>query len=311
MVTTSKTDMLLNSQQNSRSIRLVLPYPITHRFKVQDEFVDKTLLEMMAIRFPFRPEKEWKNRIESGRVGLNEVSAKPNTILKKTDSVFHHNPNVIEPSVPNEVEILKETEDWIAVYKPAPLPMHPGGRYFKNTLTAILEEMGYPELKIVHRLDAVTSGIVIFAKNKEFAKKAMIEFAEGRVKKTYYAEITGHPKENQVTINTPIKRKTGFVFESNPELTKAKPAKTVFTVIERKEKSCIVKCEPKTGRTHQIRLHLEHWGYPIIDDPIYGVNGDKTSKKAQKTAISLVSAQLEIERLGVSLSLDINVSSLK
>jgi RluA family pseudouridine synthase len=290
--------MLPSKPQNNRNVRLVLPYPITHRFNVQDEFVNKTLLEMMAIRFPFRPEQEWKNRIENGRVGLNEESSDPNTVLKKSDSVFHHNPKVIEPSVPDEVEILQETEEWVAVYKPAPLPMHPGGRYFKNTLTAVLEEMGYPDLKIVHRLDAVTSGIVLFAKNKAFAKKAMTEFAEGRVQKTYFAEISGHPKEDQITINTPIKRKTGFVFESNPDLTHAKPAITVFTVIERKEKSCIVKCEPKTGRTHQIRLHLEHWGYPIIDDPIYGINGDKTSKIAQKTAISLVSAGLEIKGLG-------------
>jgi 23S rRNA-/tRNA-specific pseudouridylate synthase len=105
-------------------------------------------------------------------------------------------------------------------------------------------------------------------------------------------------------INTPIKRKTGFVFESNPDLTNAKPAETTFTVVERKKASAIIKCEPKTGRTHQIRLHLEHWGYPIIDDPIYGINGDKTSKKAQKTAISLVNAGLVIEELGVGVGLD-------
>ena len=300
---TSKTDMLLHKPQNSRNIRLVLPYPITHRFKVQDEFVDKTLLEMMSVRFPFRPEKDWKDRIENGRVGLNEESSTPDVLLKKSDSIFHHNPNVIEPSVPDEVEILEETEDWIAVFKPAPLPMHPGGRYFKNTLTAILEEMGYADLKIVHRLDAVTSGIALLAKTKAFAQKAMTEFAEGRVHKTYFAEISGQPKEDKITINTPIKRKTGFVFESNPNLTNAKPAETAFTVIERKEHSCIVQCEPKTGRTHQIRLHLEHWGYPIIDDPIYGINGDKTSKKAQKTAISLVSARLKIDGLNIYLKL--------
>lgn len=305
---TSKIDMLPNKQKNSRNIRLISPYPITHRFKVQDEFVDKTLLEMMSIRFPFRPEQEWQTRIENGRVGLNEERSSPNTLLKKSDSVFHHNPKVIEPSVPDEVEILKETEDWIAVFKPAPLPMHPGGRYFKNTLTAILEDIGYADLKIVHRLDAVTSGIVLFAKNKTFAQKAMKEFAEGRVQKTYFAEISGQPKENRITIDTPIKRKTGFVFESNPDLTNAKPAETTFTVVDRKDDTAIIKCEPKTGRTHQIRLHLEHWGYPIVDDPIYGINGDKTSKKAQKTAISLVSAGLRIEGLGVDLQIGNSIS---
>ncbi|MEP1938838.1 MAG: RluA family pseudouridine synthase [Balneola sp.] len=296
--------MLIHKPQNSRKIRVVSPYPITHRFKVQDEFVGRSLLDMMSTRFPFRPEKEWQTRIENGRVGLNEQKSEAITLLSKTDSVFHHNPNVIEPSVPDEVEILEETEDWIAVYKPAPLPMHPGGRYFKNTLTAILEEMGYAELKIVHRLDAVTSGIVLLAKNKTFAQKAMTEFAEGRVQKTYYAEVSGIPEEDSITITAPIKRKTGFVFESNPDLTNAKPAETTFTVVERKENSAIIKCEPKTGRTHQIRLHLEHWGYPIIDDPIYGINGDKTSKKAQKTAISLVSSGLRIEGLGVEVELN-------
>ncbi len=300
---TLKTDMLLSRSQISRKVRLITPYPITHRFKVQDEFVDKTLLEMMSTRFPFRPEKEWQSRIENGRVGLNEQKAEAITLLSKKDSVFHHNPNVIEPSVPDEVEILKETEDWIAVFKPAPLPMHPGGRYFKNTLTAILEEMGYPDLKIIHRLDAVTSGIVLFAKNKTFAQKAMTEFAEGKVQKIYFAEVSGVPEEDEIIITAPIKRKTGFVFESNPDLTNAKPAETKFTVVEQKPNSAIIKCEPKTGRTHQIRLHLEHWGYPIIDDPIYSINGDKTSKKAQKTAISLVSAGLVIEGLGVIISI--------
>lgn len=293
-----------NKQLNSRKVRLVSPYPITHRFKVQDEFVGKPLLEMMATRFPFRPEAEWKARIENGRVGLNEKSVAPDVLLKKSDSVFHHNPNVIEPSVPDEIEILEETNDWIAVYKPAPLPMHPGGRYFKNTLTAMLEEMGCPNLKIVHRLDAVTSGIVLLAKNKAFAQRAMKEFAEGRVQKTYFAEVSGIPEENTVTITAPIRRRTGFVFESNPDLTNAKPAETTFTVVERKENSAIIKCEPKTGRTHQIRLHLEHWGYPIIDDPIYGIHGDKTSKKAQKSAISLVSTGLVIEGLGVEVRLE-------
>ncbi len=298
--------MLPNKQLSSRKVRVVSPYPITHRFKVQDEFVGRSLIDMMTTRFPFRPEKEWKTRIENGRVGLNEESAAPDVLLKKSDSVFHHNPKVIEPSVPDEIEVLQETEDWIAVYKPAPLPMHPGGRYFKNTLTAMLEEMGYPDLKIVHRLDAVTSGIVLFAKTKVFAQRAMTEFAEGRVQKTYFAEVSGVPEENSVTITAPIRRKTGFVFESNPDLTNAKPAETTFTVVERKENSAIIKCEPKTGRTHQIRLHLEHWGYPIIDDPIYGIHGDKTSKKAQKTAISLVNAGLSIEGLGVELILQID-----
>ncbi len=295
--------MSQNNLPNSRKVRIVLPYPITHRFKVQDEFVGKSLLEMMSIRFPFRPMSEWKQRILDGKVGINEDSVLPDFKLSKTDQIFHHNPKVIEPSVPDEVQLLKQTDDWLAVYKPAPLPMHPGGRYFKNTLTSVLEDLGQQDLKIVHRLDAVTSGIVLFAKNKSFAKRAMEAFQFGKVNKTYFAEVSGVPEESGITIDSPIRRKTGFVFETNPDLSKAKPAVTHFTVINRKRESTIVKCNPVTGRTHQIRLHLEKWGYPIIDDPIYGIKGDKSSKQAQKSGIRLVNAALEIEDLDINLSL--------
>jgi RluA family pseudouridine synthase len=181
--------------------------------------------------------------------------------------------------------------------------MHPGGRYNKNSLTAILEEQGFENLRIVHRLDAVTSGLVLLARNKAFAQQAMISFSESKVKKTYFAHISGNPKENVITIDSPIRRKNGFVFESKLGLNHAKEAITHFEVIERSEKSTLIKCTPKTGRTHQIRLHLEQWGYPIIDDPIYGIDGDKSSRKAQKAGISLLNAGLEIEELGVNYGL--------
>ena len=71
---------------------------------------------------------------------------------------------------PDTVRIIEETETYLAVFKPAPMPMHPGGRYFKNTLKSILEEAGFEGLKITHRLDAVTSGIVLFAKNNRVCK---------------------------------------------------------------------------------------------------------------------------------------------
>ncbi|HET8865525.1 MAG TPA: RluA family pseudouridine synthase [Gracilimonas sp.] len=266
----------------------------------------KTLLDLMHTRFPFHGVKVWENKIQNGHVGVNGKEVTSQYALRLQDEVFHHNPKVIEPSVPDEVRILKETEDYLIVYKPAPLPMHPGGRFNKNSLTKILEEKGFQDLRIVHRLDSVTSGLVLFARNKEFAQKAMLCFSESKVKKTYYAVVAGNPDEDSVTIDSPIRRKNGFVFESKLGLKHAKEAITHFEVVERDQNSAIVKCSPKTGRTHQIRLHLEQWGYPIIDDPIYRIDGDKSSKEAQKTAISLLNAGLEIEELGVKWELDLD-----
>ncbi len=297
--------MQITAQVNKRNVRLILPYPITHRFKVGVRFADTSLLAMMTERFPFHTEKDWESRILEGKVGVNGIVANPTYMLKALDEVFHHNPSVREPSVPDEVEILEETDDYIAVFKPAPLPMHPGGRYNKNTLSWMLEDLGYKDLKIVHRLDAVTSGIVLLGKTKEFAKKAMFCFAESKVQKIYYARVLGTPQEKDKIIDLPIKRKNGFVFESKLGLSAAKEAQTKFTVIERGEKISLVKCEPITGRTHQIRLHLESWGHPIIDDPIYGFDGDKSSKKVQNVAISLISTGLKIDELGINLKIDI------
>jgi RluA family pseudouridine synthase len=288
----------------SRPVRIVSPYPITYRFKVKSEFEGKSLLDLMLSRFPFHGVNIWKTKINKGHVGVNGEAAGANYILSRHDEVYHHNPHVIEPSVPDEVQVLEQADDYLIVYKPAPLSMHPGGRYNKNSLTAILEEQGFTNLRIVHRLDAVTSGLVLFARNKSFAQQAMICFSESKVQKTYYALVSGSPGENTVTIDTPVRRKAGFVFESELGLKHAKEAITHFEVFKRNQDSAIVKCTPKTGRTHQIRLHLEQWGHPIIDDPIYGINGDKSSKRAQKAGISLLNAGLEIAALDLKYNLE-------
>lgn len=289
-----------------RPVRIVKPYSVTYRFKVRSEFAGNSLLQLMTERFPFHGANVWETKIRNGHVGVNGKEAFCDFILSKKDEVFHHNPKVTEPSVPDEVQVLHQTEDCLIVFKPAPLPMHPGGRYNKNSLTAILEGQGYESLRIVHRLDAVTSGLVLFARNKEFCRKAMLCFSQSKVKKTYFALVSGNPLEDTITIDAPIRRKTGFVFESKLELKHAKEAITHFEVMQRGHNSAVVKCYPKTGRTHQIRLHLEQWGHPIIDDPIYGINGDKSSKRAQNTAISLLNAGLEIEELGVKWELGLS-----
>lgn len=290
-------------QEQKCDIRIIQPYPITHQFKAGTEFEGKSLLHLMTVRFPFKKKEEWRMKINSGLVGINGSKALPESLLKNSDEIFHHNPHVIEPSVPAAADVLQDESDYLLIYKPAPMPMHPGGRYFKNTLTAILEEKGYHNLRIVHRLDAVTSGIVLFAKNKIFAKKAMICFTQEQVQKVYYAHVSGIPKESYMEIDTPIRRKNGFVFESHAGLENSKKAFTKFEVVESYEHSSLIKCLPVTGRTHQIRLHLEHWGFPIIDDPIYGPKGDKSSRKTQNKSISLINAGLKIEELGIDYNL--------
>lgn len=293
-----------DSTRACRKVRVVIPYPITHRFKPGAEFVGKSLLHMLTTKFPFHPAEEWSRRILDKRVFVDGVQVNPDFKLRSGHVVYHHNPAVIEPSVPDEVEVITETPDYLAVFKPAPLPMHQGGRYNKNTLLVMLKERGYSPLHIIHRLDAVTSGLVMLAKNKTFARKAMQLFATpGSVKKSYLAKVEGIPDKDFFEVQSNIRRKQGFVFESGAHVDQGQPAHTKFKVLERYNTSALVQCLPLTGRTHQIRLHLAEAGFPIVDDPIYGPNGDSSSNRPQNTGISLVSMGLNIPALGIALHL--------
>ena len=299
--------MSLKREISACPVRVVAPYELTRTIRIKPADAGKTVLDFFDERFPYLGRDCWADRINRGWIseGCEPVTA--NFTVKPHLSLHHFSPKVIEPAVASNIRILDETDEWLAVYKPAPLPMHQGGRYYKNTLLYMLSEMGYGNLKMVHRLDAVTSGVVLLAKQKETAKKLRVAFESGNVRKVYRAVVSGEMTE-PMTIEAPIRRKQGFVFECGMELTGAKPAVTRFFPEEIRDGKTVVRCEPVTGRTHQIRLHLKHAGFPIFDDPIYGPNGDSSGQKLQNSAISLRSFGIEICELGVKLSLRTNLS---
>jgi RluA family pseudouridine synthase len=281
------------------SVRIVEPYPFTHFFSVKPDEAGMPLLSCLTRRFPYRPDHDWSDRILNGLVKVNGSGCRPSDLLAANDRISHHNPSVTEPAVPDGVRVLDESPDWLVVYKPAPMPVHPGGRYNKNTLTTILEEMGKSSLKIVHRLDAVTSGIILFAMNSTSALAIQRAFIDGNVHKWYYALVAGLPADDRVTIDRPIMRKKGFVFtcSDKPE---AREAQTHFEVVARGNNQSVVKCIPVTGRTHQIRLHLREWGHPVLDDTVYGPGGDDSSLMLQNRSIHLQSSCISVSGLGIS-----------
>ena len=290
---------ILNKESSRTSeVRIRAPYELTRTITIKPKDAGKTVLEFFRERFPYLDETVWKNRLDRGWIHENGSRLIAEDHLRPHQVVRHYSPSVIEPSVAGNVLIVEETADWLLVYKPAPLPMHQGGRYYKNTLIYILEEMGYPGLRMVHRLDSVTSGLVIFARNKETAVQLRKEFEENRVEKTYHALVKGEMRK-EITINAPIQRKRGFVFECGDELEGAKTAVTHFIPEMVKSGKTLVRCLPETGRTHQIRLHLRHSGFPIADDPIYGPDGDQSGKQLQNSAISLQSSGIVIRNLGI------------
>jgi 23S rRNA-/tRNA-specific pseudouridylate synthase len=106
--------------------------------------------------------------------------------------------------------------------------------------------------------------------------------------------------EPSIRVDTPIRRKKGFVFECGYQLAGAKPAVTIIEKLWSNNGISLVKCTPLTGRTHQIRLHLREAGLPVIDDPIYGPNGDSSGKLLQNRSICLQSSGLIIGEMDIS-----------
>jgi 23S rRNA pseudouridine1911/1915/1917 synthase len=159
----------------------------------------------------------------------------------------------------------------MVINKPSPLPIHPCGRFRKNTLITILK-LDFPEtdFKPTHRIDANTTGIIIIAKTKKTATKIMRQFEKRTIQKEYLALVNGIIKEDRFVCNAAIGTEKLSSGGRRVEL-KGEKAETNFKVIERfhNKNLTLVLAKPKTGRTNQIRIHLSHLGYSILGDNSY------------------------------------------
>ena len=175
-----------------------------------------------------------------------------------------------------ELNILYEDEHLLAINKPSGMVTHPAvGNWsgtFVNALLYYCEELntGSDPIRpgIVHRLDKETTGVLIAAKTINAHQKLIEAFAGRKMKKTYLAICLGKPKEGRLITNIgrhPIKRKEMAVLKEN-----GKEAITDVTILKYNEHFSLVEVQPKTGRTHQIRVHMKALGCPILGDLIYG-----------------------------------------
>jgi UPF0176 protein len=215
---------------------------------------------------------EWRRECERGLVvDRRREAVSANQLVRAGERYWHKFPGIVEPEVNGAIQILHEDEAIIVVNKPAPLPMHAAGRFHRNTLQFILNEVYYPEKpRQAHRLDANTSGVVLLTRTRRFAALLQPQFAEGTVEKTYLVRVQGHPPEDEFECDAPISAVPGELGSRDVDVEAGLPALTRFHVRQRlADSAALLEARPITGRTNQIRVHLWHLGWPVCGDTTY------------------------------------------
>ncbi|HEY4232288.1 MAG TPA: RluA family pseudouridine synthase, partial [Lacipirellulaceae bacterium] len=221
--------------------------------------------------------------VEAGHVRVDDFSAKASLRLKADSSV-----TVDRLDVPREgpapqaisLEILHEDDSIVVVNKPAGMIVHPARGHWDGTLASALAHHfgplsgrgGPTRPGIVHRLDRDTSGVIVVAKNDQAHDALAAQFKSRHVQKEYLAIVVGVPDRDQDMVSEPIgdhptQREKKAIRRNHAS---SREAATVYEVVERFAGYALVRARPKTGRTHQIRLHLTHIGCPVLCDRLYG-----------------------------------------
>ena len=251
-------------------------------FSIKQHHDKWQLIDVLVDVFPHIEKEEWLRRCEAERfVSYRDEVRGADHIVRAGERVLQIFPPEVEPDVSADIRILHEDEAIVVLHKPAPLPMHPSGRFHRNTLQYLMG-LVYPApqvVRIVHRLDANTSGLVVMARTRHFAKLLQRQFIEGRVEKRYLVRVQGCPKEDAFTCDAAISDQATqagarAIDEDGQE------ARTEFKVLERKEDgTTLLEANPVTGRTNQIRIHLWHLGMPVVGDPTYLPNGQRGERQ--------------------------------
>jgi len=232
----------------------------------------RTLLGFLTSTFPHVPLSEWHDLFRTRRLLDRErTPVAAEQVVRAGERYLRWEPQTREPDVNADIRLIYEDEAIIVLDKPAPLPVHPSGQFHRNTMTYILNRVYRPQKpRAAHRLDANTTGLIVFARTRQPAGIVQSQFQRGEVEKIYWARVQGRPPDDRFSCSAPISAEAGETGSRTIDEQSGLPATTEFRVMRRlPDGTSLLEVRPLTGRTNQIRIHLWHLGWPICGEQLY------------------------------------------
>ena len=247
-----------------------IPYDNVRPMSVPQRFDGYELIDFLDAMRTHLSRDLWAKACGENRLMNQGQPVHPGRIVRAGERLMHFLPATLEPDVAKDIRILFEDDAIVVVHKPAPLPMHPCGRFNRNSLSYLLDQVYHPlHLRSAHRLDADTSGVVVFSKSREIASVLQPQFESREVRKKYLARVYGRPAVNDFECHARISPDPGNSGIRLPSEI-GDTASTHFESLKYfDDRTTLLEVTPKTGRTNQIRVHLWMEGFPIVGDPIY------------------------------------------
>ncbi len=261
------------------------PYDNYRPINIPARLDGRTLGECVRALHPQIDPQQWDEWFRLGHILSDGRPARSSRSVRGGEQFWHWFPDTVEPDVDAGIRVIWEDATLVGLAKPAPLPVHPCGRFNRNTLTWLLDSVyGNGSLRLVHRLDANTTGVMVLARSRTAATNLREQFEQNRVRKRYLVRILGQPAEDSIVCDHRISRD-----RSSAGARALDPggleAITEVHILERfDDGTSLAEAIPQTGRTNQIRIHLWSMQMPVIGDPTYLPGGQIAPTQTLTTA---------------------------